>query len=73
MELLDRVPPRYRALTLLATFASLRFGELAGMRRGQMDLDGCAVRIVFSTAETDDGRLIDDDSKSTGRAATRRA
>jgi integrase len=64
VEVLDRVPPRYRALVLLATFASLRFGELAGLRREQLDLDGCAVRIVTSTAETDDGRLIDDDPKS---------
>jgi integrase len=64
IELLDRVPPRYRALVLLATFASLRFGELAGLRRGQIDLDGCVVRVVVSTAETDDGRLIDDDPKS---------
>ena len=64
IALLDQVPPRYRALVLLATFASLRFGELAGLRRGQVDLDGCAVRIVVSTAETDDGRLIDDDPKS---------
>ncbi len=64
VELLDRVPPRYRALVLLATFASLRFGELAGLRRGQLDLEGCAVRIVIATAETDDGRLIDDDPKS---------
>jgi integrase len=64
IELLDQVPPRYRALVLLATFASLRFGELAGLRRGQVDLEICAVRIVISTAETDDGRLIDDDPKS---------
>jgi integrase len=64
IELLDRVPPRYRALVLLATFASLRFGELAGLRRGQVDLDGCAVHVIVSTAETDDGRLIDDDPKS---------
>jgi integrase len=53
-----------RALILLATFASLRFGELAGLRRGQLDLDGCAVRIIRSTAETEDGRLIDDARKS---------
>jgi integrase len=46
MKLLDRVPPRYRALVLLAPFAGLRFGEPAGLRRGQVDLDGCAVRIV---------------------------
>ena len=64
MELLDQVPPRYRALVLLATFASLRFGELAALRRSELDLDSCTVRIVTSTAETDDGRLIDHDPKS---------
>jgi integrase len=64
LKLLDLVPPRYRALVLLATFASLRFGELAGLRRRELDIDQCAVRVVMSTAETDDGRLIDDDPKS---------
>jgi integrase len=58
------VPPRYRALVLLATFASLRFGELAALRRQQLDLDHCSVKIAVSTAETDDGRLIDHDPKS---------
>lgn len=64
VELLDNVPARYRALLLLATFANLRFGELAGLRRGQVDLDQCEVRIVKATAETDGGLLIDDDPKS---------
>ena len=31
LELLGEVPPRYRAMLLLATFANLRFGELAGL------------------------------------------
>src|ERR1039458_648099 len=30
----DALPPRYRAMALLATFASMRWGELAGLRRG---------------------------------------
>jgi hypothetical protein len=30
IELLDQVPPRYRALVLLATFASLRSGSRPG-------------------------------------------
>jgi integrase len=64
VELLDQVPPRYRALLLLATFASLRFGELAGLRRGELDLDACSVQVATSTAEMDDGRLIDHDPKS---------
>ena len=33
------VPLRYRALILLATFANLRLGELAGLRRDKLDLD----------------------------------
>ena len=64
IELLDHVPPRYRALLLLATFASMRFGELAGLRRGELDLDACLVRVAMSTAEMSDGRLIDHDPKS---------
>ncbi len=31
LELADRVPPRFRALILLAAFTSLRYGELAGV------------------------------------------
>jgi len=64
LHLLDIVPPRYRALVLLATFASLRFGELAALRRCDLDLAGCCVRVVAATAETDDGKLIDQDPKS---------
>jgi integrase len=64
LELLGQVPQRYRALLLLATFANLRFGELAGLRRGQLDLEVCAVRVATATAELGDGRLIDDDPKS---------
>ena len=64
VQLLDNVPERYRALLLLATFANLRFGELAGLRRSQVDLDQCEVRVRKSTSETDDGRLIDGHSKS---------
>ncbi len=58
------VPERYRALLLLATFANLRFGELAGLRRNQVDLGRCEVRVLKATAETDGGLLIDGDPKS---------
>jgi len=69
VELLDNVPKRYRALLLLATFANPRFGELAALRRGQLDLNACEVRVTASTSEMDDGRLIDGDPKS--RTGTR--
>jgi hypothetical protein len=64
VELIDNVPARYRALLLLATFANLRFGELAGLRQNQVDLDLCEVRVDRSTAELDDGRLIEGGPKS---------
>jgi site-specific recombinase XerC len=43
------------ALLLLATSANLRFRELAGLRRNQIDLDACEVRLNTSTSEMDDG------------------
>jgi integrase len=64
VELLDRIPIRYRAMLLLATFASLRFGELAALHRGDLDLEGCCVRVARSLVQTDDGRLIDAEPKS---------
>ena len=64
LRLLDCVQPRYRAMLLLATFASLRFGELAALQRSNLDLDGCVVQVVRSTAQMNDGRLIEQEPKS---------
>jgi integrase len=58
------VPVRYRALVLLATFADLRWGELAGLRRENIDLDACEVRIVETVAELDKGGLRAETPKS---------
>jgi len=51
-------------MLLLETFACLRFGELAALRRYGLDLAGRPVRVVRSTNEMDDGRPIADDPKS---------
>jgi integrase len=40
------LPARHRALVLLATFAQLRFGELAALTRDHLDLGRCEVRIT---------------------------
>lgn len=40
-DVASKVPARFRALVLLATFAQLRFGELAGLRRDCLDPDAC--------------------------------
>lgn len=37
-RLASAVPPRFRALVLLATFGSLRWGELAALGRCHLDL-----------------------------------
>ncbi len=44
-ELADTIEPRYRALVLLGTFGSLRWGELAGLQRRDLDLDAGTVRV----------------------------
>jgi integrase len=49
---------------LLATFAGLRFGELAALQRSDLDLDGCVVRVARSAAQMNDGRLIEQEPKS---------
>jgi integrase len=44
--LADAVEPRYRALILLATFASLRWAELAALTPHDIDTEACTVRVV---------------------------
>jgi integrase len=51
-------------MLLLATFASLRFGELAALHRGDIELDGCTVRIARSLIQTNDSKLTEDEPKS---------
>jgi len=60
----DAVPTRYRAFVLLGTFASLRFGELAALRRRDIDLDAGIVSVRRAQAELQDGSLITKDPKS---------
>jgi integrase len=45
MTLADKVPERYRALVLLATFGCLRWGEVAALQRCDIDLDAGTVRV----------------------------
>jgi hypothetical protein len=54
-EIAKALPVRYRALVLLATFADMRWGELAGLRRENLDLDACEIRIKETLAQLDKG------------------
>lgn len=67
--LADAVPERYKALVLAAAFTSLRWGELAGLQRGDVDLGERTVHVRRTLMQLDTGRLVDGDPKS---AASRR-
>lgn len=60
----DSVPSRYRAMVLLATFASLRWGEVAGLRRKNIDLKACTVRVETTVIELGGTLLTDQEPKS---------
>ncbi|MEV2278978.1 tyrosine-type recombinase/integrase [Nocardiopsis sp. NPDC049922] len=61
-KLADAIKPRYRALVLLATFGNMRWGELAGLRRQNLDLDKRTVRVRETV--TDVGGLYQGKPKS---------
>lgn len=54
-DLADAIQPRYRALVLMAGFLGLRWGELIGLHRRDVDLDAGAVRVRRSVAELNNG------------------
>jgi integrase len=54
----DAIQPRFRALVLLGAFTSLRFGELAALTRGDLDLDTGDVSVSKSQAELRGGRRM---------------
>ena len=49
---------RYRALVLLAAFASLRWGEATALRRCDLDLDKGTVRVRAAYAERSNGEIV---------------
>ncbi|HEY6279326.1 MAG TPA: tyrosine-type recombinase/integrase [Streptosporangiaceae bacterium] len=63
-EIAKAIPVRYRALVLLAIFTSLRWGELVALRRNNIDLEACQIRIVETTAQLDTGVLQPETPKS---------
>lgn len=65
-ELVAAMPERYRLMTLLAAWCALRFGELAELRRGDIDLKNGTIHVrrgvvrvdgkaIVSTPKTDAG------------------
>ena len=64
LRLADEISPHYRLLVLLASFGSLRWGELLGLTRADVDLVDLAVAVRRSVAEVG-GRLVVKTPKST--------
>ncbi|WNM35120.1 site-specific integrase [Streptomyces sp. Li-HN-5-11] len=55
-DLAEAVQPRYRALVLMAGFLGLRWGELVGLHRRDVDLDHGTVRVRRAVAELSNGK-----------------
>ncbi|MDR8407990.1 site-specific integrase [Nonomuraea sp. 3-1Str] len=57
-ELADRMADkRFKALVLLTTFASLRWGEVIALRRSSIDLDARTVQVREQLVELDGGEM----------------
>lgn len=69
LALAEAIEPRYRMLVLLAVFGSLRWGELLGLTKTDVDLDEATVHVRQSVAEVG-GKLV---TKSPKSAAGRRS
>jgi integrase len=63
-DLAEAIDPRYQALVLLAVFGSMRWGELAALRRHDMDLEAGTVRVVRQVTELSGGQLVPGPPKS---------
>jgi integrase len=55
---------RYRLPVLLAVFCSLRWGELAALRRKHIDVAACLVRVEAAVVELTNGALVTGPPKS---------
>ena len=66
----DAIEERYRLMVLLATFGSLRFAEMVGLKRADFSVvhDGertfCVVQVERQTVQPDSGPLFEDDPKA---------
>ncbi|MEO6700311.1 MAG: site-specific integrase [Jatrophihabitantaceae bacterium] len=57
LQLAEIVPERFRALIMLATFGSLRFGEATALRRADVNQDGSVIRVRATYVERSDGTI----------------
>jgi integrase len=65
--IVTNMPPRYRLMVLLAAWCTLRFGELAELRRADIDTKGGVIHVRRGVVRTDDGRQVKDPKSEAGK------
>jgi len=65
--MVEAVPEHRRPLLLLAAWCGLRFGELAELRRGDIDLDGGVLRVQRGVTRASGQVFIGDPKSAAGR------
>jgi integrase len=63
----EQIPPRYRALVLVAAFGGLRWGELVGLRRERIDLERGTVTVVEQLVEVNGAFSVGPPKSAAGR------
>ena len=67
-HLVEVAPPHLKALILVATYTSLRLGELSALTRQNIDLNKHVVTVVASAADLRDGtRIVGEPKSAAGR------
>ena len=61
------MPPRYRLMVLLAAWCALRFGELAELRRSDIDVKNAVIHVRRAVARTDAGPEVKGPKSAAGR------
>jgi len=61
------MPPRYRLMVLLAAWCAMRFGELAELRRSDVDVKNGVLHIRRAVARTDTGPEVKGPKSEAGR------
>jgi integrase len=61
------MPPRLRLMVLLAAWCALRFGELAELRRADIDIQGAIVQVRRGVVRTDAGLVVKGPKSEAGK------
>ncbi len=70
IDIAEAMPPRWQALVLLAGWCGLRFGEIAGLQRRDVDLLHGRLTVARTIAELSGGHLVSKPPKSRAGART---